>query len=255
MKRLSYLIMIFIGIILSGIAHAKELVIGFAPEKPPFVFAAKPFSEKYYDLNPKEPGIQIDIVSAALKGSEYTFRPYYAPNTRIIVNVRNRMFDAGEMAGPADPDLFYSDSIIAFTNYAITRKSEHLKIDRIEDLKGLQMVAWQGAINDLGDKFFAIVDGNPNYHENPSLRNQCAMFFAGRVQVIIIDKSIFLWWKKQLSGNFNTRDELVFHPIFPGTNHYRMGFWSKKVRDVFEEGLQRIKKNGTYEQIYRDYLE
>ncbi|MCP4347857.1 MAG: ABC transporter substrate-binding protein [Desulfobacterales bacterium] len=255
MKVLSCVTALIIGICLTGKAYADELQIGFAPEKPPFIFATKSYSKKYYDLKNKQLGIQIDVVTAALEGSEYTFKPYYAPNKRIIKNVRNKVIDAGEMAGPRYPDIFYSGTIIEFKNYAVTRKSENLQINSIEDLRNLKILAWQGAKDDLGGAFAAVVKGNPSYYENPSLKNQCAMFFAKRAQVIIIDKNIFLWWKKELSSTSDTTGELAFHPIFPGTNKYTMGFSSKKARDIFDKGLQRIKDNGTYDQIFKNYLE
>lgn len=61
------------------------------------------------------------------------------------------------------------------------------------------------------------------------------------VQVIIIGKNIFLWWKKEVSFIWDTTEELEFHPIFPELNTYTMGFSSKEVRGVFDEGLTKIK--------------
>lgn len=255
MKVLSYVSILILVISLTVKANAKVLQIGFAPQKPPFIFATEPYSKKDYSLKTRKLGIQIDVVIAALKGSDYTFRPVYAPNKRIIKNVRHKKLDAGEMAGPKYAGIYYSGPIIEFKNYAITRKSEQLRITTIEDLRNMTIVTWQGAQDELGDVFTAVVKGNPLYYENASLKNQCSMFFAKRVEVIIIDKTIFLWWKKTLSYKYNTSEELVYHPIFPKTNKYTMGFSSKKIRDIFDKGLKRIKNNGTYDQIFSNYLE
>lgn len=235
-------------------AEGKTLKIGFSPEKPPFVMATRPYTREDYDIHNRSTGILIDLVKAAFEGSPYRIKPVYASYKRIIANVEAGAIDGGEMGGGTRPTLYHSDVIHAFENFAITRKNDAIVLERIEDLEGLSVVAWQGASNELGDAYRKAVTASPFYHESTYPKGYCLMFFAQHVDVIVIADTIFQWWQSHLSSDYNTDIELVYHPLFPGTNPYTIGFHSKEVRDEFNRGLRRIREDGSYEKIVNRYL-
>jgi len=76
-----------------------------------------------------------------------------------------------------------------------------------------------------------------------------------RVNVVIMDKNIVVYYlKHNLKNEINSKD-LNFHYLFPiPTSHSFMGFTDQKHRDDFNKALLEIKKNGEYEAIYDAYL-
>ncbi len=254
MKRWSLCVLVLtMCLSATGIVVADELKVGFSFAKAPYVVATKPFDEKYYDPNNEGLGFEIELFKAALDGTGHTFIPVYAPFKRVIADLTSRKLDAAETSGADQAGIFYSQPLISCENYAITRKTDNLTITSFEDLKDVTSVAWQGAMTDLGEAFTKVTKGNAKYRENPDQKAQYETFKKGRVQAIVIDKHIFQWWEKQLSAQYG-QEELVYHPIFPGVNEYRIGFVSKEIRDAFDAELTRIKEDGTYDQIIQKYV-
>jgi len=117
-------------------------------------------------------------------------------------------------------------------------------------LATVDFVAWSGAYNDLGEKFYKYfnpVNGiyRAKYHENPSQRDDVKKFFEGKYSAILIDKNIFKWYKRV----FNNKNLYDYHKIFPKRTGFSIAFRSYKLRNLFNQGLSKIKRDGTYKKI------
>lgn len=223
--------------------QAKELVIAFGIDKPPFVFGQE------------QRGLEIDIVREALKYKGYTIKVMHAPNYRLQAAVKEMGVDGAATVREADDGAFYSENYIGFENYAISKQRDHLKIGSVSDLQGKSLVAWENAYRDLGPEFAALF--NPGvkdgylrrYHEVASQREQNLMFWRGKAQVLIVDKTIFLWYRKILAKDADTTPEVEFHDIFPIRTYFQVAFKDAKVRDDFNAGLRYIRSTGKYQEL------
>ena len=72
--------------------------------------------------------------------------------------------------------------------------------------------------------------------------------------VIIIDKTIFLWHRKRLSEQFNIQQELVFHDIFDEATHFKVNFKEEAIRNDFNKALAQLRESGEYQVIVDQYL-
>lgn len=228
--------------------QAKELLIAFGKDRPPYV----------YDEDKR--GLEIDIVRAALQPKGYTIRVIHVSNRRLQVAINAMGMDGSATVREAHDGTYYSDNYITFENFAISKKQDGLVIQSVADLKGKSIVAWQNAYRDLGPEFEAMFNpkaqtaSRRQYFELPSQMAQNKMFWAGRAQVIIIDKTIFLWYRKTLAGAMDTSAEVVFHNIFLERTSFRVAFKNAKVRDDFNEGLRHLRSSGIYQQLYERYI-
>ena len=75
------------------------------------------------------------------------------------------------------------------------------------------------------------------------------MFWAKRVAVIICDKEIFEWYRKDLAHTFETGEEVEYHDLFDSQTVFSVAFRSAALRDQFNLALARIRSNGTYKNI------
>ncbi|MDC0335769.1 transporter substrate-binding domain-containing protein, partial [Pseudodesulfovibrio sp.] len=153
---------------------------------------------------------------------------------------------------------FSSDQTIIFQNYAISQKRDRLIINSINDLSDKRVLAFQDATAYLGPAFAEMAGGNPNYVELANQSLHVRMLSDRRVDVLISDKRIFLWWQKQFRQSIQkpTRavdQSVVFHPLFPPSPR-RVVFIEEKMRDDFNLGLQRLKASGRFEEIIRTYI-
>jgi len=248
-KNLSFAIAFFILCFLPGKGFSDNVVVGFGIDKPPFVIGS---SKK---------GLEIDIFREALAYRGHTLEVVHLPNKRLqkaLLSIQGIDAVATVRQVPGD-GLYYVDDFIYFDNYAISRKQDNLKISKVSDLVGHSIVAWKNAYRDLGATFEELFQPDPPksykkyYIEHNSQTRQNEMFWRGRSQIIVVDKTVFEWHRKQLSEKYDTTAEVVYHSIFSGKTYFQAAFKSRELAKDFEEGLEHIKKTGVYDDLYKKY--
>jgi len=223
----------------------KTLNIAFNFDKAPFTFGKT--SKK---------GIEIDLVREILQSQGYSINVHQMSKKNLNnLLTSNPAFDAVSSVPDIGDGLFYSDNFISYENYVITRKQDQLKIESLRDLKDIKFVIWKDAYLDLGKEFnrlFNPVDGEmrSSYFERTSQLDQHELFFDHSFPAIIVDKTIFQWYKFSLQNH----EEYTYHYIFPKKTEYPVKFKSKTIRDAFNKGLKLFKQNGQYEEIIQYYL-
>ncbi len=238
----SLYITIFILLFISkSLSASDNLKIAFGFDKPPFIFGKTGTK-----------GFEPDLIKTILEPYGYKIESvqmskYYLEN---ILKEDNDFNGTSSISRQEDSaGIYYSDNFIFHENYAVTLHNRHLKISSIEDLTKINFVTWNSAWHDLGEKFqhyFNPVNGiyKDHYHDNPSQKDNIKKFFNGEYDAILIDRNTFKWYKTM----FNNHEEYDYHHIFKKKKGYSCAFRSKKLRDEFNAGLNRIRKNGIYEQ-------
>lgn len=79
------------------------------------------------------------------------------------------------------------------------------------------------------------------------------MFWFGRVDVIIVDRRVFGWYRQRFASEFNTAIALDVHPIFDATTRFRVAFRDRDLRDAFNRALRSMRKDHTYARIVARY--
>lgn len=245
------LALIFFSISLLVLSHAfaKDITVAFTNDIPPFIMK-----------NATE-GLEVDIIQAALEHKGHSIqKTIQCPYKRLERIVARKEADAAASVRQKNDDTFYSDNFIAFENYAITQKKSKIVLGSIADLKGKTIFTWQNAHRDLGPEFaalFAPTVAEPyikNYHEIAVQEGQVRMFWRDPLAVIIIDKSIFIWFTKKYAPKALSGDEIVYNELFPIPTEFQVNFQSETIRDDFNEGLKYIRENGIYQAIFDKYL-
>ena len=231
-------------------ARAGELTVAFNLDKPPYAFR---------DAGGTPVGIEVDLIRAALGRAGYTVQVRAVNKNRLLLTVANRENDvAATVQGTDDGQLFFSDDLVEFSNVVISRKSSELKIERLEDLDKVRFVIWNRGWADLGPTFEARYKPDakgrfrPNYFQSTQ-DMQTKVFWLGRVEAIVIDRTIFAWYKRELSGTLDVQDELVYHNIFKSGTWYNAAFADRTVRDRFNVALRSMKADGSYQRILDKY--
>lgn len=229
----------------------NELRVGFGQDKPPFV------------IGRTKSGLEIDIFREALAHKGHSMEVHHMPNKRLQIALLNKQdLDAVATVRQVPGDgLYYVDEFIYFDNYAISKVEDNLEINEVSDLIGRRVVTWQNAYRDLGPEFESIFQPNPPeeyknlYTEHASQEGQNLMFWGGRAEVIVVDRTIFGWYRQQLSEETDTTPEVTFHDIFSGRTYYQAAFKSEELARDFEEGLKYLKLTGRYAQLYNEYIQ
>lgn len=247
MRRFTFLFTAAAVLVLSvGAPRAAELTVAFAIAKPPFVHATRTGPAGPDDTG----GIEPDIMKAALAPRGHSFQAVYSTYDELTALVLDGRADAAATVRPENPALFYSNEFISFHNVAVTRADGPAPA-AIADLAALTMVAWEGATKDLGPAFAEAAGKSPNYAEMGDQKAQVAAFLDGRFQALIIDGTIFRYWKKVLGGKAS---DFRFHALFGGHTPFVVGFADETIRDDFNAGLKEIRQNGVYDVLLNHHI-
>jgi polar amino acid transport system substrate-binding protein len=234
------------GLAFAAIGHAaapREVHIGMGLAKPPYI------------MESGDGGIDYEIANQAFAAAGYKMVALQFPQARGLA-----LFRAGQLDGLLSIDRgiggndFFSEPYVTYQNVAITLASRNIRLTRIEDLAKYSVAAFQNANAVLGETFKLLATSHPQYKEYAQQIQQDKMLFSGRVDVVIGDRLIFLYYSKRLDPAIDTDQQVVFHAIFPPNPRLAV-FHDREIRDKFNTGLKIIKHNGTYDAILKKYQE
>ncbi len=229
-------------VLLSQNMLGQELKLAYGLSTPPYV------------ISKNDSGIELDIVKEAFALSNIRVKPIYVPLARLTKQIELDEIDGSVtiMETLGIKNVYYSNTYITYENIAVSLKKNNLKILSISDLRNKDIITFQNAKIYLGNEFKKAVDQNLNYYEFYDQKKQVKMLFKNRIQVIVLDRNIFDYYKEHSLEKFE--EEVVIHKIFP-VNKYKIAFKDPKIRDKFNRGLKEIKRNGIYESIINKYLQ
>lgn len=237
---LGAIITFFLGFSIS--ASAKDLTIGMGNYEP-------------YYITSSESGIFTDVLKAVFNHIP-AHQPIFLfdrPNKRLWADFRKGKVDG--VANVFDDAKFKgckTDRVFRFHDVAITRAKDTLQIDKISDLSGKRVIAFQGASKFMGQEFSTMTNFK-SYTELANQELQARMLNKGRAEVSVGDMFLFLQSIKNGSGKYGHPLDYRIHLIFP-TLTTRMAFRNASLCQSFNEALRKVRKSGTYEKIYETYL-
>lgn len=239
--------LVFLLIFVANIYANQTVKIGFVKNMPPYTFDS-------------DSGIELEVIKASLEKFDYTVEPTYVSFKRGKKALQDSEIDGmTTMLDDGDKDIYYSDDYIEYHNFAFSLKDNNITLSKVDDLKGKSIVTWQDAHTMLGKDFYNFF--NPNvkdeyikkYREMVDQSQQNKLFWSSRVDVVILDSKIFLYYKKALSKELDTNKEYNMHNIIGNSTMYKVAFKDKKIKIDFNRGLAMIKQDGTYQKILDKY--
>lgn len=236
---------------LAANARPDQLLAVYQGNRPPFSFR---------DAQGRVAGIEADVVTEALRRAGHRVAFLETPNVRLLPFRDGDGVDlAVSVRGSDGRGAYFSDEFVTFENIAISRRDRHIVLKSIADLDRYTFAIWQNGWRDLGPAFEAryrpSADGRfpPNYFQPTNQQAQNKMFWYGRVDVIVVDKQVFEWYRKQFSTEFDTAVELDRHAIFDPVTGFKVAFRDRGLRDAFNRALRAMRKDHSYERILERY--
>jgi polar amino acid transport system substrate-binding protein len=220
---------------------AQTLRVGFGTHKPPYIFENE------------ARGLEYDIVMTAAQRGGLEPVAYYAPMERLNLMLSKDQLDViattNERSGGS---IFYSDAYIRYQNVAVALRSRNLDIQRISDLVGYSVNAFQRARFLLGSEYQAMAENNPRYREEAFQIARNRMLYSGRVEVVVTDMRILRYFNREVYAQVDVSQPLTLYPVFAATD-YKLGCRQQAHCERFNQGLAMIRENGEYRSIERRY--
>jgi polar amino acid transport system substrate-binding protein len=142
-----------------------------------------------YVMDHVKRGVEVYIMHRALPN--YKMKWVQMDYTELEAAVSDKKADIAMSIQTRKPNMFYSVNYIGFANVAISKKTDHLKIEDVADLKGHPVLTWQNAWTELGNEFKKqYAPGSTertNYIEVADQAAQVRRFWEGNGMVIVIN--------------------------------------------------------------------
>ena len=226
--------------------NSAEVKMSFGEKIPPYTFPQT------------NSGIELEVIGAALAYKGHILRPRYYPLARVPVAFKEKLVDAAMTDLGEDLSKsggHYANPAVWYNNVFISLEENDFVINKPEDLKGLIITSFQGAIKRY-PKWLEVAKADYNYFEQNNQKLQVLVLHKKRVHLILSDINIYKYYTAKLKKN----NQFVAKPVrfhqFIKLNlmDYRPAFRNKKIRDDFNEGLKHIKETGKYQEIYDKYI-
>ncbi|HIJ83007.1 MAG TPA: ABC transporter substrate-binding protein, partial [Magnetococcales bacterium] len=148
----------------------------------------------------------------------------------------------------------YSQPVITMETVAITLTQRAIGINKIDDLKKYNILAYQGAGQLLGTDFAAAVSDNRRYRER--LKNELlpTMLYRNRVDVVLSDLTIFHYFRHKMATRVDVEQPITVHHILPPQDFHLVCHDAAQIA-AFDQGLMQLRRSGGYQRIVEGYLQ
>lgn len=209
----------------------------------------------FYSENDVVKGLSHDLLQSVFRSADINIQEYTMAKSDIRQEFRdNDKYDVMAMIDMNDDDYFYSDAIIRYSDVVVSRVERNFLIQELADLKGKSVIAWDGANKALGDEYYAMFspENRPDdYQELEDQRRQLELLIANKVDAIVIDETILLWYINQIDPDILSQlkiDYIISKPV----PRY-IAFKERELRDKFNKKFKVFKDSGKYQAEVRRY--
>ncbi|WP_269531745.1 ABC transporter substrate-binding protein [Chitinimonas sp. BJYL2] len=241
-------LILLLAMLLPAGAAPLQVVLGMG--RPPYVF----------ERDGRGQGIETDAVLAALQDERRVIVTRHLPNARFALALADTSVDVVVAVLPGKNGIvcLSRESISQYHDVAVSKTKHGIRLSRVADLTGHTVVAWQDAYRSLGPEVLGLyapsVRDSRRYAEVGDQAQQNRLFWLDRYEVMLLDQRIFTWYRRELAQEFDTREPVTVHDLFPKVTPYYVAFRDCALRDRFDARLRRMKADGRYQQILDRYL-
>jgi polar amino acid transport system substrate-binding protein len=235
----------FVLALLVSACYADDVTVGFGDSLPP------------YCVPESSSGIEVDIFREALAFRGHRLIPVFLPIKRVAIAFENHVLDGAMMDSGIDLTPYgglYATPAVLYDNVFITLHERHLKIARPEDLNGLTVLAFPGALRRYPAWLQPVMEAG-RYIEHNDQTDQVSTLQYGRYDVVLSDRYIYRYYAALRRAGHETIKPVDEHDfVTPDPRNYRAIFRDPVVKADYEAGLQHLKDSGRYQAIYDSYL-
>ncbi len=213
--------------------QAKDITLATSKSIPPYI------------IEQGQSGIQLEIIQQAFsKAGHRVSKLIFTSNLRAERMLSLNAVDAIVNAPNGSINTYLSEPVIYYQNVAISLRKNHLKVDKVSDLARYRFMAFQNAKKYLGEVYNRATNEALAYTEVANQQAQIERLHRGQVDLIVMDKQIYLYLSQQLKNPDHLQEAVTFHAIFEPAPRL-IGFHDKGLRDQFNQGLRALKLEHT----------
>ena len=241
MRVFRSLLTFFILCLLTPLAIAQDKILSIlvGMDKPPYI--------QMQD----GAGFELELLKAVINEMGYSSVFMHVPNARISYLLEQGNADIATLQGVQETSnqLLYSQPYIRYQNAVITLRENNYSIDELDDLSGLNVVAFQGASRVLGTEYEKSIEQFGRYTEVTNQQSQVDLLLLRRIDAAIMDINIFQYYRRAA----NDHQPINLHLLFPPSD-YRCAFRDPLLQQQFDQALNTYRASRDYQRLQLEYF-
>jgi polar amino acid transport system substrate-binding protein len=210
-------------------------------------------SKPPYAIEENNSGFELELIQQILSNMneipEFIFIPYGRSEKMLEIPEIDAVITVNKQIFPYNDNL--SESYITYQNVAISLKKNAITLNNIADIAHYSIASFQLSDKVLGEEFAKAVASSPMFIQVVNQQKQFELLLLGRVDVLVMDIKIFLYFFDKLDITLEKSD-IDFHKIFP-LNPYRIAFKSNKKMKAFNQAMREYKASKKYQELKAKY--
>lgn len=240
------------GLSIAGMGHAPaparadEILVAMGDHLPPYII-------------PEEAtGFEVEVFREALAHAGHSIRPIFVPIKRVAMLFADGKYDVAMMDSGIDLERsggLYGEPAAIYDNVFIALADRHLSIKTPDDLRGLSVLCFPGALTRYPDWLSAVARAG-RYRETNNQTLQALMLQAGDVDVVLSDRYVFRYFSHMLRKRKAQplRETAEYSVLTENPRNYRTIFRDGGIRLDFEEGLRFLKESGRFSELFSQFV-
>ena len=178
---------------------------------------------------------------------------------------RQKKYDSerfgAECVSTVSPELklksksYFSEPVVTYHYTPFTLKKNKIVITRFSDLDGKTVEAFSLGSKYLGTEFSSVIPRMLNYAEHENRSSQVALLLHDRVQVLVIDRTMFHFIRNALmNARPDAYDAEVAEVPLEINVEFRIACHNQDLVNQFNRGLVMLHASGRYGKIFDHYL-
>ncbi|ALS98176.1 substrate-binding periplasmic protein [Lacimicrobium alkaliphilum] len=231
-------LIVFVILLLAGNAVAGEPPV---PVKVGLHYSA-PWA--YADADGKLQGIDYDIVRHVFEQLGVEVEIELFAYERLIQKFRDKELDYVSPMAFEIKGAHQTRDYLDIQDVAVTRAGDGIVLQKMADLRGKAVVAYQKASEVLGADFKSALQETA-YMEMADRERQLDLLINSKVDVVVGDRRVLEYFSHKNYGE----GKITVHSIFPPTS-YPGAFWDAELTHSFNRVLHKMREAGQLQKYH-----
>lgn len=225
---------------------AKKIIVGSETTFPPFEF----------EENGEKVGFDMDIIKAIGEIQGYDVEIKYQPFDSLITALQSGHIDCAASGMSITPErleaIDFSDAYFD-AGLIIAVRSDENDINDIEDLAGKKLAAQIGTIGAAAANGVKEKDASTTVRTFQSIGEAFMELEKGGVDAIVNDHPVTAYYIQTTEEKGNVK---MVGEVFSADDQYGIAVkkGNTEILNMINEGLAKIRENGTYDNIYNKWF-
>jgi polar amino acid transport system substrate-binding protein len=195
-------------------------------------------------------GYELELLKLLAKQLGYSARFVHVPNGRLLDTFQDGIGDIVTLQPQAIAPYFRTKPYIYYENVVIVAPQYSQRVNKIADLAGLRVQAFQNAHQYLGEAYRAAIPTFASYHEVVEQQYLPDLLYKKRLDALVMDRFIFQHYCHHCH---DPQWRYAVKPLF-AHNPYHLLARNETTANALDKALLHLEKTGQIKELQQRFF-